>query len=339
MTKRKEYTYGEIIGKHGIEFISDYNEDGSIITPYIYTMKDGSKRNFRRARFKCPICRKEFITRIDSVQSGNTKRCDECYRKILAEKNKEHFQIGDYVDSNHNFIYLEEAGYNSSHKRKIRVIKQSTGEIFDTTVNNIKTGCTTRGPKELKKFRQDLIQSDKVKNARFAKTIHYHPGDILGPDNNILFVKDVDRHRENVRRGLFRNLWTEIKFEANIASVISGEATGNKISKGELKLLLSVYSLDPAVESQKMFDGLVSPDGYSLRIDAFSPKYNCCFEFDGEQHYRAIKKWGGQEGYLKRQQYDNIKNNYCQEHQIKMVRIPYYDYNILNSDYLLAKIG
>ena len=35
---------------------------------------------------------------------------------------------------------------------------------------------------------------------------------------------------------------------------------------------------------------------------------------------------------------DNIKNNYCENHKIKLVRIPYIDFNKINANYLLNKI-
>lgn len=54
-------------------------------------------------------------------------------------------------------------------------------------------------------------------------------------------------------------------------------------------------------------------------------------EFDGRQHYFGGEgKWSHSESLEIIQQRDNIKNNYCQEHNIKLIRIPYYEIGDIN---------
>lgn len=62
---------------------------------------------------------------------------------------------------------------------------------------------------------------------------------------------------------------------------------------------------------------------YPLPFDFYLPEYNTCIEFDGEQHFRPIKFFGGDEEFRYRQQNDEIKNNYCAEHHINLIRLPY----------------
>lgn len=64
-----------------------------------------------------------------------------------------------------------------------------------------------------------------------------------------------------------------------------------------------------------------------LPFDFYLPKYNCCIEVDGEQHYKLVPF--GSEGKeelkekLKQRQYhDKIKTEYCQNNNIKLIRIP-----------------
>lgn len=40
-----------------------------------------------------------------------------------------------------------------------------------------------------------------------------------------------------------------------------------------------------------------------------------------------MSHWGGEEGLIHRQENDKRKNEYCQEHNIKLIRIPYYIIN------------
>ena len=54
-------------------------------------------------------------------------------------------------------------------------------------------------------------------------------------------------------------------------------------------------------------------------------------EFDGKQHYEPVESWGGDQGLLKTQEHDKIKNEYCIKNNIKLYRIPYFDELTLNS--------
>lgn len=54
-------------------------------------------------------------------------------------------------------------------------------------------------------------------------------------------------------------------------------------------------------------------------------------EFDGKQHFESIEWFGGQEGFEYTKHNDNIKNKYCEENNIPLLRIPYWDFNNINS--------
>lgn len=64
-----------------------------------------------------------------------------------------------------------------------------------------------------------------------------------------------------------------------------------------------------------------------LPFDFYLPQYNCCIEFDGEQHFKIIKHFGGIDTFIERKIRDEIKNWYCQQNNIKLIRIPYWDFN------------
>ena len=64
-------------------------------------------------------------------------------------------------------------------------------------------------------------------------------------------------------------------------------------------------------------------DKYPLPFDFYLPDNNICIEFDGEQHFRPVNYYGGIKGFELTQRRDNIKNKYCEEKGIKLIRIPY----------------
>lgn len=61
-------------------------------------------------------------------------------------------------------------------------------------------------------------------------------------------------------------------------------------------------------------------------------------EYDGEQHFVPVEHYGGEEKFKVQQERDNNKNNYCKEHNIPLIRIPYTDLKDITWDYLVNKI-
>lgn len=65
-----------------------------------------------------------------------------------------------------------------------------------------------------------------------------------------------------------------------------------------------------------------------LAFDFYIPipnKPGIIVEYDGVQHTQAIEAWGGEEGLIERQTRDRIKDEYCAEKEITMIRITYND--------------
>ena len=67
--------------------------------------------------------------------------------------------------------------------------------------------------------------------------------------------------------------------------------------------------------------------GKCLRFDFYLEKYNMTIEYDGQQHFKPVDKFGGEEEFKNTQLRDKLKNQYCKDNNIKLIRIPYYDFN------------
>lgn len=61
-----------------------------------------------------------------------------------------------------------------------------------------------------------------------------------------------------------------------------------------------------------------------LPFDFYLPTYNLCIEYDDKQHFEPIKFFGGEEKFILQQKHDKIKNEYCENNGISLLRIPYY---------------
>lgn len=59
----------------------------------------------------------------------------------------------------------------------------------------------------------------------------------------------------------------------------------------------------------------------TLSFDFYLPDKNITIEYQGEQHFRAIKKWGGEERLKKQQKNDQRKRDFCKKNNIKEIEI------------------
>lgn len=60
------------------------------------------------------------------------------------------------------------------------------------------------------------------------------------------------------------------------------------------------------------------------RFDFYITDKQYCIEYDGETHYQAnLHGWHNEEQLKRQQERDEIKNQYCKEHNIPLIRIPY----------------
>ena len=60
-----------------------------------------------------------------------------------------------------------------------------------------------------------------------------------------------------------------------------------------------------------------------LKFDFYLPNLNLCIEYDGKQHYFPVDYFGGIRALKEIQKRDQIKNEYCREHHIDLLRIKY----------------
>ena len=82
---------------------------------------------------------------------------------------------------------------------------------------------------------------------------------------------------------------------------------------------------------EKTFDSCISPKGNKLPFDFYLPEYNQVIEYDGQQHYKIA--FGQNQNKLELQKiYDKIKNDWCKNNNIKIIRIPYTKKNIKLDD-------
>lgn len=132
------------------------------------------------------------------------------------------------------------------------------------------------------------------------------------------------------------------KFYATVKALNSGntKSCGCIKSFGEAKIQSILEELNIDFIREYTFSDLKGKNnkGY-LRFDFYLPQYNILIEYDGEQHFFSKNcGWNNQESLRRIQENDIIKNNYCKEHNIFLIRIPYTEFNNITIDYIKNKI-
>lgn len=64
----------------------------------------------------------------------------------------------------------------------------------------------------------------------------------------------------------------------------------------------------------------------------------CLIEYQGDIHFITTGGWNTEQALKERQERDRIKKEYCLKNKIKLIEIPYTDFNKINKQYLERKI-
>ena len=151
-----------------------------------------------------------------------------------------------------------------------------------------------------------------------------------------IFEKDLYRVNPTVEiLGEYIDAKTKIKCRCKVDG-FEWDATPNNLlrgrgcpkcnaSKGEIAIAKFLNNNDIYYITQHKFDDC--KNALPLPFDFYLPNYNICIEYDGEQHYRPIEYFGGEEKFVSQKQNDNIKNDYCRDNNIKLLRIPYWKFD------------
>lgn len=111
-------------------------------------------------------------------------------------------------------------------------------------------------------------------------------------------------------------------------------------SKGESKILSFLLEHDINFKKEYCIDGCKNKRTLIFDFAIFdnNNKLKMLIEYDGEQHFRPVDYFGGQKGYEETIKRDEIKNEFCQNNNILLLRIKYTDFGNLDkilSEYLL----
>ena len=265
----------------------------------------------------CKECRNEY-QQLKIFQNIYGNDFDFKLHLISLIKNLKH----NHIDINK---IVNDIQYNST-KSIIKLCCKKHGE-FNTTYPTLKlkTGCPDckkengRGRRIYDlKYIQDIA---KYNNCKCISTKY------KGLDNRYDFICENNNHFTTTLRMLVndnKKVWCNCKL-----------CNPKRISKAEDIIADYLNENNIFYITEKRFDDCKSDKNRPLRFDFYLPDYNICIEYDGKHHYEPIKYFGGEIVYERTIVNDVLKNKYCEDNNIKLIRIPYTEKNnictILNS--------
>lgn len=259
-------------------------------------------------KFTCGICGNECDAYFDNIKKG--RGCKKCG----INKRKRIKYTTDYICRelyNMGFIWLNKNEYK-------------------TTEDILVTQCTKCGKVSKSNVTNRIVSKRKCKKcAGYEKTLDELKQEIfelVGCEYDVLSEKYYNAYSElRLKHKTCGNEYTTTahSFLAGRRCPICNASKG----EGEIAKILDFNNIEYFRQYRFEECKLHLP----LPFDFYIPKHNVCIEYDGEQHYHIIEYFGGYEGFVTRVIRDTIKNIYCENNNIKLIRISYLEFDDINN--------
>lgn len=262
--------------------------------------------------FRCK-CNNLFETTFEKFRLRNKRQCTSCGHNIMKSKQSLNFEDVKSKIEEFNCKLLSNEYRNTKDKLEI---KCSCGDIFYKSFEKFKKThcckyCSYKQISDSQTFTfeyvRDFIKSSKCE-LMSSNYINCSSKLEIRCACNEVFSTDFNSFKNN--------------------NQMSCRKCSNTFSKGEQ--LIENYLIDNnfTYEKQFKFNDLLAPNKkHFLKFD-FAVKENInivLIEFDGKQHYQPVDFFGGEKAFLDLKRNDSSKNLYCEDNNIPLIRIPYYE--------------
>lgn len=267
----------------------------------------------------CDFCGKKYYPTFKNYNSKSNKKYDACKDCIglkssntsVNNRAKEHFDKIKEICNNHDYELVTKESQYKNIDTKIKYICKKHGAQNTSVKLFLKAGGCA-------KCNHDSMIKNKFHTREYVKSI-------IEKYNGNKWVNENEYIGSTVRNLMIKCGLCGKIFITSFNSYATEKSAQRKCwscsckeSKGEeqVRKVLEKYSIK--FESEKRFDDC--RDIKPLPFDFYLPGYNMCIEFDGQCHYEDR----GFGDYNLRVMHDDIKNKYCKNNNIKLLRIPYW---------------
>lgn len=260
-----------------------------------------------KTNFKCNICNKEFITKPAYLtRNSHTVGCPNCYKNKLNFHDLESFKNYVKNTTNDEYIVTDKKYINSLAKIEIKHTK--CNKIYLVRPNDFQQGyrcpyCshghTLKESSDFKKELKDLVGSEYILKSKY-----------LGCDKYVTLLHNKCKKEFEVTPRNFLSNFTR-------CPVCAIRKFPNK-SKQVIKIENFLDTYDYKYKREVSINGCKNIR--LLKFDYFLEDLNLYLEFDGNQHFKEIKMCG-RDKLLQYNHNDLIKNNFCKENKINLLRL------------------
>lgn len=259
------------------------------------------KRQRDEMNFICK-CGEPFATSMDAFIRKNVRQCNKCGYSNGAKKNAlTHSEFMERAEKllGREFKILE--GNYKNQKSTFIIYHEVCGESFSRTAQKIlscKNECGVCGSNVKRKKEQ--VQEELNLFSNEIEVVEYINSDKVVVMHTICGAT-VNRPMTELRK--HRGFYCPVcKSSYGVRKIIE-YLTKNNID------FIREYEFDECKNIRK------------LPFDFYLPKLNACIEFDGDHHDRVLYHWGGEVRFNEVQKRDSIKNNFCKNNNIPLLRI------------------
>jgi len=256
-----------------------------------------------RVRVKCKECMYTYDVCANSLYMGHG--CPKC----AGLKHKTHKEFVSEIASISPSIEILGEYKNSCTKIECRC--KICGRVWHTTPNSLLNGRScARCAGTLKKTHEEFVMQMKER----------HP--------SVVVLDKYQNNRVKLRCKCLR--CGEVFLGIPHAMVDSLHGCPHCISsKGEKVIRSWLTHRGIQYYSEHCFKDC--RDKNPLPFDFYIPKYNTVIEYDGAQHFAPNEFFGGKAAFETTRRHDRLKDEYCSKYNIRLIRIPHWKFDDIDS--------
>lgn len=265
------------------------------------------------------IIEKDCYYSKDKIKIVNMKTGDESYYLVyrhLSGMKPNKITINLFITKS-NLLHNNKYDYSLVNNikggdKKVNIICKEHGIFSQRVSNHMNLGDGCPGCSGIRKWNNDILKSEfrKVHSDRYDYS-----------NLNFTFVKNkieiICREHGSFHQSIYKHL------RGQGCPECSSNSNGEEYVKMFLEELEIKYIRQHGFDTCKYVN--------KLSFDFYLPEQNVCIEFDGIQHFKPVKQFGGEEEFNDIKERDKCKNEWCKNNNVKLIRIKYNEFdNIKN---------
>lgn len=286
--------------------------------------KDLTENSHVRVKVICDFCGEPYYPEMVNYNNRENKEFDACNNcrtlkssvSTLKQRTKECFKVIKEICKQNDYILLtDESEYKNIYTPISYICKKHGKKCISAGMMIEGCGCKECGYEKNAINRTLTPEHIKEEIEKFNENKLINPEDYVGAKvRNLKILCNCGE--------IYTTSFND--YSSRDTAKRCSKCNG-KISNGEYKInnILINYSIN--FVAQKVFENC--RDKKPLPFDFYLPDYNLAIEYDGKQHYEPVEYFGGENGFKYTIHHDKIKNKYCKDNGIKLLRISYMEYD------------